>query len=215
MHLACLCGSSTEITRRIIDVYPNAAAMPDTPEHQLPFHIAISHNAPFERLQIILNAYPGAVKTHTKTRGFLPLHMACCHRKADAAIVKFLLEKYPDGAMVRQKKKIVIPIVVELKKNFISLIYCFEYFNKAKTKVCRSLPIHLAARYGAGMDVIQLLTHAYPQGLGEKNVHGETPFISTYTNQVCMVSILFQGHLQKLLAANTSALSNNINIARS
>ncbi len=34
------------------------------------------------------------------------------------------------------------------------------------------------------MDVIQLLTTAYPQGLGEKNCFGETPFTSTYTNEV-------------------------------
>lgn len=126
LHLACMCGTSTEITKRIIDCYPNAAAMPDTPEHQLPFHIAVSHNAPFETLHILLDAYPDAVKTHTKTKGFLPLHMACCHRKADATIVQFLLDKYPDGAMVSLKS-------IESK---CSKLY---YFNSLLTKRMRNV----------------------------------------------------------------------------
>ncbi len=58
---------------------------------------------------------------------------------------------------------------------------------QARTKLCRSLPLHLAARYGAGMDIIQALVNAYPQGLNEKNVHGEKPFVSTYTNEVRVV----------------------------
>lgn len=91
---------NADLVVKILNTYPNAAAMPDTPEHQLPFHLAVSHNAPVPTLKILLDAYPDAVKSHTKTKGFLPLHMACCHKDADPETVQFLLEKYADGAMV-------------------------------------------------------------------------------------------------------------------
>ena len=101
LHLACQCQTSPEIVQKIIDAYPNAALMPDTPEHQLPFHIAIAHNAPLSVVRVVYNAYPDAIKCHTKSKGFIPLHLACCHKDADGDIVRFLLDEYPDGAMVR------------------------------------------------------------------------------------------------------------------
>ena len=57
-------------------------------------------------------------------------------------------------------------------------------------KHCESLPLHLAARYGCPMNVIQMLVRAYPRGLNEKNRNGETPFKSTYTNKVCSLGFL-------------------------
>lgn len=94
-------NATTAIIRKLIDTYPNAAAMPDTPEHQLPLHIAVSHHASVGVLQVLYEAYPDAIKCHTKTRGFIPLHIACLHKDACYDIVRFLLEKYKDGAMVR------------------------------------------------------------------------------------------------------------------
>lgn len=106
LHLACMSKATPEIIRKLIDIYPNAAAMPDTPEHQLPLHIAVSHCASVEALQVLYEAYPDAIKCHTKTRGFIPLHIACLHKDACSDIVRFLLDKYKDGAMVRPVTKI-------------------------------------------------------------------------------------------------------------
>lgn len=131
LHLACMCGTSPLALKKIIDTYPAAAAMPDTPDHQLPLHIAVSHHANIEALRNIygknrededtvwkcviltnpfspllnqillhLDAYPDAIKCHTKTRGLIPLHMACSHKNADIDIVHFLLDNYKAGASV-------------------------------------------------------------------------------------------------------------------
>lgn len=134
--------------RKLVLAYPHATVMPDTPEHQLPLHLAAFHNACVETLQIIYDGNPDAAKCHTKS-GLLPLHVACSQKNAKKETLSFLLEHYPDGAM-------------------------------QGTKACQSLPLHLAARYGCSMDCIKLLTNAYPKGLTEKNLHGETPFHGTY-----------------------------------
>ena len=74
--------------------------MPDTPEHQLPLHIAVYHKASLDTIKIIYDAYPDAVKCHTKSKGFIPIHMACCHKDGQADVIRFLLDKYPYGAKV-------------------------------------------------------------------------------------------------------------------
>ena len=73
--------------------------MPDTPEHQLPMHLAVLHNMPINTLKNIHKAFPDAMKCPTKTHGWLPLHIACC-KKSPPEIIRFLLDSYPDGAKV-------------------------------------------------------------------------------------------------------------------
>jgi len=174
-------NATPDIIRKLIDRYPNAAAMPDTPEHQLPLHIAVSHNASVEVLQVLYEAYPDAIKCHTKTRGFIPLHMACLHKDTSPGIVHFLLEKYKDGAMVSLTSSDFLYLAL-------GRIYRFSHAMavslQVRAKQCESLPLHLAARYGCPIDVIHMLVDAYPKGLGEINHYGETPFTSTFSYEV-------------------------------
>lgn len=61
-----MCGTSPLALKKIIETYPTAAAMPDTPDHQLPFHIAVSHHANIEALRIIYGKYQGDEDTVQK-----------------------------------------------------------------------------------------------------------------------------------------------------
>lgn len=45
---------------------------------------------------------------------------------------------------------------------------------------CKSLPLHLAARYGLSMESVKILVNKYPGALKEYNSFGETPFAGTY-----------------------------------
>ncbi len=99
LHIACVKGDS-DIIQTLLDAYPNAAAMPDSPEHQLPLHLAVLHNAPIKTLKKIYEAYPDAVKLPTKTHGWTPLHLAC-RKCAPNEVIRFLLDCYPDGVKVK------------------------------------------------------------------------------------------------------------------
>jgi ankyrin repeat protein len=98
LHLACISGSSHEVVKALIDAYPNAAMMPDSAEHQLPLHLAVSHNAGMNVIEELYKAYPDAIKCHAKWDGMLPLHLACCQYNIKPETVRFLIEKYPEGA---------------------------------------------------------------------------------------------------------------------
>lgn len=56
--------------------------------------------------------------------------------------------------------------------------------SQTRAKDCENLPLHLAARYGCSMECMKILVDAYPESLGERNKHGETPFSDTFNEEV-------------------------------
>mmetsp|Transcript_22022 Transcript_22022/g.25461 ORF Transcript_22022/g.25461 Transcript_22022/m.25461 type:complete len:350 (+) Transcript_22022:260-1309(+) len=101
LHLACLVERDPQIIARLLEAYPNAAAMPDTPEHHLPMHLAVLHNASINTLKKIYEAYPDAIKCPTQ-KGWLPLHLAC-RKSTSSETMGFLLDCYADGAKIHGK----------------------------------------------------------------------------------------------------------------
>ncbi|GFH51900.1 hypothetical protein CTEN210_08376 [Chaetoceros tenuissimus] len=118
----------------------------------------------------------------------LPLHLAVDHG-ANVSIVHELYTSFPDAVKCHTNSHGMIPLhfAVNHKKADIDTVqFLLEKYKagaEARTRGCKSLPLHLAARYGCPMDVIQVLVDAYPQSLRERNLHGETPFHNTYTGE--------------------------------
>ena len=65
---------------------------------RLPIHLACTHGAPVGLLEMLIQSYPEGVATVDAHTGYLPLHMAC--GKSSAAVVKLLLETFPDATNV-------------------------------------------------------------------------------------------------------------------
>eukprot|EP00567_Pseudictyota_dubia_P001060 CAMPEP_0197465674 /NCGR_PEP_ID=MMETSP1175-20131217/64661_1 /TAXON_ID=1003142 /ORGANISM="Triceratium dubium, Strain CCMP147" /LENGTH=322 /DNA_ID=CAMNT_0043001693 /DNA_START=169 /DNA_END=1137 /DNA_ORIENTATION=- len=98
LHIACFNKVGPSIVRKLLVACDDAATKADSPEHQLPLHIAAKCGADAETLKLIYDKYPEAIKLRTKNDGLLPLHLACSRKDVAPSEIEALLSFYPDAA---------------------------------------------------------------------------------------------------------------------
>ncbi len=65
----------------------------------LPLHEALVGGAPVEVIEALLEAYPMSIQMKETSYERLPLHCAC-RKNANAKVVKLLLSRYREGALI-------------------------------------------------------------------------------------------------------------------
>jgi len=69
-----------------------------------------------ELLQLVYNAFPGAIETPT-SYGHLPLHTVCNAKTMHAHFVLFFLDKFPHAASIKDPHGGWVPLAYSIQKS--------------------------------------------------------------------------------------------------
>ena len=107
VHYACenrLCSSGT--VRLLLDAHPSCVEEADELAGRLPVHwLCRQPDLDIELLQDVYERYNESLEVMDET-GMLPLHIACGLRRPNEAVVRFLLEKFPEGVTTRDSQTV-------------------------------------------------------------------------------------------------------------
>jgi ankyrin repeat protein len=189
LHYALKCGVSEEVLTSIITASPSALMDTDK-EGRTPMHAAflLSRDEP-PALGIIraLLTSPGENAIRLKdSHGRLPIHIAA-ERGAGEAILRMLIEAYPDGCY-RQNKYGDLPLHL-LVRNGTALTNTVELLLRPimhNDTICKipgaqgvNLPLHIAAEYQCSFKVLEKLLQTY----------GDAALIPRETNKSMMSKV--------------------------
>ena len=96
LHCCAAGPASPAAIAYLLKVYPPAASALDA-AGRFPLHHAVSGPAPDESVTLLLEAHPDAAQ-HADHSGQLPLALALRHRPNESAVVRQLVDAYPDAA---------------------------------------------------------------------------------------------------------------------
>ena len=98
VHYACENRScSSVVVRLLVDAYPSCVEEADELAGRLPVHwLCRQPDLDIELLRDVYDRYNEGLEVMDET-GMLPLHIACGLRRPNEAVVRFLLEKFPEG----------------------------------------------------------------------------------------------------------------------
>ena len=100
LHVYARTGTNSAILLRLVNAYHRGVREGDS-KGRMPLHLAcMSGKGDDEFLgmvSLLVDLYPRALCTREKQHSFLPLHMACSVPYTSDALVKLLLERYPNA----------------------------------------------------------------------------------------------------------------------
>lgn len=134
----------------------------------LPLHYAAAYSTRVEVVRLLLELYPGAVRTRSG-RGLLPLHEAAS-KNSSVEIVHLLMAACPEAlqAMVTVDiKGLPLHFAAALNPHIEVVRTLIQAYPEAlHTPTCNSqLPLHHAAAHNSCPDVVRLLIQKYPKAL--------------------------------------------------
>lgn len=99
LELALQNGATTAFIRLLLQKAPHCAEITDDMTGRLPLHSALFHTAPFDQVELILNAYGRAVELPSgkSNDSILPHHFEAFNG-GRRDVLALLLDKYPQGA---------------------------------------------------------------------------------------------------------------------
>jgi len=142
-------------------------------------HVACRNRPPLDVVDIMLMAAPDMI-FWADSFGWLPLHYACANG-TEIEIVKLLLDAYPDSMLTTDKRgrtplhfalgNVETPPTPSLVK-----LLAGKTGESAKWPDENAmLPIHYACAYGASVDVLTVLIHAWEESMQSTDAKGRTP----------------------------------------
>jgi hypothetical protein len=117
-------------------------------QERTPLHVACDHDAPAVVIQVLVKAYPEAT-LQVGTTDMNPLHITCSSEHASAEVVRVLLVE--SSGLASQMASMC--------------------------DVDGDTPLHAACRCGAPLEVLQLLLHANPGAVNQRDYEGLTPLL--------------------------------------
>lgn len=135
---------------------------------RLPLHYACENKqdkviVSVESIEYIINRYPKGLIVKESLNDFLPLHLACCFHN-----IKYDLDEGQNQELIQMAKDRSIQLVK-------ILIQYYEKAIKIKEKYNGWLPLHIACKTGAPIEIIQYLLNAFPSAIYEKDMNGRLP----------------------------------------
>lgn len=164
-----------------ITTHPNEVNTLDETGGYLPIHRACFHDTlPLSLVEALIEANPQSVQVQDLKCGRIPLHNAVfCVSSTNKPIVQALLQKYPEGTAVVDKRGYT-PLHVHLRwasKPSLEIVKMLVHVHPEAVRLVSNddwTPLHLAA-YFASWDISQYLIECYPDALLLKNEQKMTP----------------------------------------
>lgn len=200
LHVAASAPANGEgggaIVRALLDLYPNAAQVPDGIDGSLPLHRIVENERKIhwisDGIRDVYNTYPLAAQTVDKL-GRLPLHRAAVLSRHIASpnttpmeggsIVCNLLEAYPDAASKADiSGRLALHLVAEHgevwddEAEAILNAHPAAARARAGSELYNRLPIHMAAASpDARRSLIERLVELHPRGVAQSDRVGKLP----------------------------------------
>jgi ankyrin repeat protein len=158
--------------------------------NETPLHYACSRQAPLEIIKLLLEYYPKAMTTHTKTDGRNPLHIAVVNRLSIEGI-RAIIDAHPYCVLETDRKGLTPLHVACEGKPFrpplevIDLLLERYPEGLGATTENGSIPLHMASRGKyAKKDVVLKLIQEYPEGLERTNIRDAKPYQCSRAKEV-------------------------------
>mmetsp|Transcript_3867 Transcript_3867/g.8515 ORF Transcript_3867/g.8515 Transcript_3867/m.8515 type:complete len:866 (-) Transcript_3867:203-2800(-) len=142
-------------------------------------HVACRNRPPVDVVDIMLMAAPDMI-FWADSFGWLPLHYACANG-TDIGIVTLLLDAYPDSKLTTDKRgrtplHFALGNVENPPSPALVKLLAGKSGESAKWPDENDmLPIHYACAYGASVEVVTVLVHAWEDSLQKTDAKGRTP----------------------------------------
>lgn len=201
LPIHCVCWNhpdSVRIAERLIALYRQGIRTPDA-SGNLPLHNAISQGAPFEAVQLLVEAYPNGLRTRTsddEDSANLPLHLACsCSQYyRNVQVIRFLIDKYPKGLRGANGHG-MLPLHLTCDKRdptaeIVDLLLSRYPDALSASDNSGSLPLHVACKNTRlPIEVLRLLTSRYPEATSVPDNDGNLPLHHVCRTHRCDVDI--------------------------
>jgi ankyrin repeat protein len=143
----------------------------------LPLHHAVAMDPPKVVVDKLLSSFDKAIRVTETAYHRTPLHVACMNH-ARRAIIKTLLEHFPDAAEMRDDmKRLPIHYAIANSASISTLQLLLNQFpDSCKVADHRGwLPLHLACGVRASVHVVELILDCYPSAILTPDDEGLVP----------------------------------------
>lgn len=142
-------------------------------------HVACRNRPPLDVVDIMLMASPDMI-FWADSFGWLPLHYACANG-TEIEVVKLLLDAYPDSKLTTDKRgRTPLHFALGNVENpptppLVKLLAGKSGESAHWPDENAMLPIHYACAYGATLEVMLVLIHAWDESMTKTDAKGRTP----------------------------------------
>jgi len=142
-------------------------------------HVACRNHPPLDVVEIMLMAAPDMI-FWADSFGWIPLHYACANG-TDIAVVRLLLSRYPDSKLVVDKRgRTPLHFALGNAENpptppLVKLLAGEMGESTKWPDENAMLPIHYACAYGATVEVLTVLIHAWGESMQKTDSKGRIP----------------------------------------
>ena len=177
LHIAIRKGCSVDIIRSLVKAYPDGLKVEKKYCGKLALHIAVSYGLPLDTIKILVKACPESVSSKDGD-GQLPLHHIAYNDHVE--VLKFLLEAYPEGVKVEDRKAGRLPLHCAIESGcslqIVEILVAAYPAGLSLQDNYGYIPLHLAAIHDLwGVEVLKFLLEQYPEGLKEEDNEGNLP----------------------------------------
>jgi ankyrin repeat protein len=185
LHTAVYYQAPVTIVQDLLGAHPEGCQVRTTAAGYLPLDWALDgqdYDDPLDTIRLLVRAYPESLH-EVNGEGDLPVHKASKCHKTSVQVMRFLLEKNPAAAQVRNAGGL-LPLHLlafhgSRDNNGVSVLQVLQQAYPGGTRVADNngaLPVHLACRgLGQSQDRIALLLDADPFSVLEVTNNGASP----------------------------------------
>lgn len=184
-------SAADDMIHRILDIVPRSASpIPSFPGQQpfdglFPLHFASLIKCPFDIIQKLIRAYPGALTVKGASGGLTPLHMVCNRRKV-LEVIRLLIESGPEALSMISDDGFT-PLHCALAHRYCDIdASCIRLITRLNPQALEipeplhgDLPLHLACKYFEGdridVDALAALANGYRDAVSTTNRDELTP----------------------------------------
>jgi ankyrin repeat protein len=173
---------SVEVARLFLDRNPASIRARDA-YGNVPLYSALrSGNPSPELVQLLVQTWPGSVQDRagaSENSGVLPLFFALRY-KASVGVVRILVEEWQESVGKRDSLGRTALHAAIVSRVSLGVVRCLvdhrpESLDERTDSEERSLPLHVAASYGAPMQVVEFVVDQRPDALAQADGRGRLP----------------------------------------
>lgn len=171
LHYALRFNASAEIVGMLVDAWPESARVASFTLGELPLHIAAQNSRDVRIVNLLLAAAPESIRAWSRDEEpCLPLHYAAGFIPSEDVFAA-LLEAWPQGALVRSKKRGLMPLHGAVRKTGnINVVKMLLAAAPEAVKVMSNdsnswLPLHYAVRCSEDIDMVRTVLEAWPAAI--------------------------------------------------
>lgn len=167
---------SADLIRPLLEAFPRTARQKDAFDNY-PLHTACSHGASLEIIQMLVEAYPTALRLVGSEEDY-PLHLAAIVG-APMEVLSYLGNKWPAAFLAPNRRQSrPLHLICARTPTMETLQYMLSKGGSAALKTKdhnRDLPLHVACKHGASLQVVKVLVKKYPDAMLAANSRGDLP----------------------------------------